>query len=232
LEAVLGRLSAEDAARYAAAAARALTDAMATITDPFSLGPLASGLDAVWPRLDAEGAAVAARALTDAMAKNAISLGLGPLAKGLHAVSARLSAEHAATECCILADSVLKDPNHLQTTTLTLRIASVRLTPDEAPARAFLAAAAFGESMAPSVPLCLLAPLVQLSQPLPSQFSTQQLVDLLKMPTCIGPVREIVLEQLGQRYKRTFADHWEFVNYAEKHLPGIDLKSPPHRVRP
>jgi hypothetical protein len=31
------------------------------------------------------------------------------------------------------------------------------------------------------------------------------------------------------RYNRHFADQWEFVEFAEKHLPDIDLKSPPKR---
>jgi hypothetical protein len=55
------------------------------------------------------------------------------------------------------------------------------------------------------------------------------MVDILKLPVCVGEARTVVLEMLGQRYHRTFADQWEFVDYAEKHLPEIDLKSPPKR---
>jgi hypothetical protein len=34
---------------------------------------------------------------------------------------------------------------------------------------------------------------------------------------------------LGNRYKQPFGDVWEFVEFAEMHLPDIDLKSPPKR---
>jgi hypothetical protein len=68
-------------------------------------------------------------------------------------------------------------------------------------------------------------------QPLPSRLSTQELVDLLKMPTCVGPARNVILQQLGQRYNRSFADLWEFVDYAHDHLPDIDLTSPPKRPK-
>jgi hypothetical protein len=74
-----------------------------------------------------------------------------------------------------------------------------------------------------------LAALVHVSQPLPSRFSTHELVDLLKMPACVGPFREVILTHRGQRYHRDFADLWEFVDYAHEHLPDIDLTTPPKR---
>jgi hypothetical protein len=46
---------------------------------------------------------------------------------------------------------------------------------------------------------------------LPCRLSTQELVELLKMPTCYGEVRKVVLKHLGNRYDRNFASHWEFV---------------------
>jgi hypothetical protein len=74
-----------------------------------------------------------------------------------------------------------------------------------------------------------MATLALAAQPLPSRLSTQELVDLLKMPTCVGPARDVILGHLGGRYHRSFADQWEFVEYAEKYLPDVDLKSPPKR---
>jgi hypothetical protein len=41
--------------------------------------------------------------------------------------------------------------------------------------------------------------------------------------------RWIVLDQLAKRYNRHFVDPWEFVEYAEKHLPDVDLQTPPKR---
>lgn len=65
--------------------------------------------------------------------------------------------------------------------------------------------------------------------PLPCRFTTQQLVDLLKMPTCVGDTRIVILGLLANRYKRPFADIWEFVEWAEKNEPGLDFTSPPKR---
>jgi hypothetical protein len=71
--------------------------------------------------------------------------------------------------------------------------------------------------------------LLEVSRPLPSRFSTQELVDLLKMPTCVGPAREVVLQQLALKCERDFANVWEFVDYAHEHLPDINLTTPPKR---
>jgi hypothetical protein len=62
-----------------------------------------------------------------------------------------------------------------------------------------------------------------------SRLSTQDLVDLLKMPTCFGQARQIVLKHLGNRYGRTFANHWEFVRYAKEQQPDLDFTTPPKR---
>ena len=76
--------------------------------------------------------------------------------------------------------------------------------------------------------LRMLAGLTQIGPP-PSRFSTQELVDLLKVLTCVGSAREVILQQLGQRYNHHLGDQWDFVDYAHEHLPDIDLKSPPKR---
>jgi hypothetical protein len=67
------------------------------------------------------------------------------------------------------------------------------------------------------------------AEPPPCRLSTQELVDLLKHPLFVGEPRRAVLNQLGNRYRRTFADQWEFVAYAKEHLPDIDLTTPPKR---
>jgi len=67
------------------------------------------------------------------------------------------------------------------------------------------------------------------AEPLTCRFITLQLVDVLKMPTSGGEVRTVFLEQLANRYKRPFADVWDFVEWAEKNEPGLDFTSPPRR---
>jgi hypothetical protein len=79
-------------------------------------------------------------------------------------------------------------------------------------------------------PACL--PLLQPAlEPLPCRLSTQQLVELLKHPLFLNQARRIVLDHLGNRYQRRFADVWEFVAWAQEHEPTLDLTTPPQRPR-
>jgi hypothetical protein len=57
-------------------------------------------------------------------------------------------------------------------------------------------------------------------------------VELLKHPMLVNQARRIVLDQLGQRYGRRFADLWEFVAWAREHEPNLDLTTLPQRPRP
>jgi hypothetical protein len=63
----------------------------------------------------------------------------------------------------------------------------------------------------------------------PGRFTPQQLTDMLKWPTCVGPAREVVLLSLGQRFGRRFADPCEFADWARQHRPDLNLGSPPER---
>jgi hypothetical protein len=67
------------------------------------------------------------------------------------------------------------------------------------------------------------------SEPLPCRLSTQDLVELLKMPTCFGKARQVVLKHLGNRYGRRFANHWEFVRFAKANRLDLDFTTPPKR---
>jgi hypothetical protein len=49
------------------------------------------------------------------------------------------------------------------------------------------------------------------------------------MPTCITPVRRVILAQLGNRYHRHFATHWDFVRYAQEQGLDLDFTTPPQR---
>jgi hypothetical protein len=90
-------------------------------------------------------------------------------------------------------------------------------------------ALAVGSASSPTT-LAGLAPLAQSLQPLPGRFTDQQLVDLLKMPTCRSAARQVIVEQLGRQCGRPFADQWEFIDWARERRPDLDLTSPP--VRP
>ena len=49
------------------------------------------------------------------------------------------------------------------------------------------------------------------------------------MPTYFGEARNVVLKHLGNRYGRSFANHWEFVHFAQEQHLDLDLTSPPKR---
>ena len=67
-------------------------------------------------------------------------------------------------------------------------------------------------------------------EPLPCSLSTDALVELLKQPTCTGAARRVILNQLENRYHRSFADHWEFVRFAQEQHLGLDFTSPPNHL--
>ncbi len=70
------------------------------------------------------------------------------------------------------------------------------------------------------------------AEPFPCRLTTQELVELLKMPTCFGHARRVVLDQLGNRYGRRFVNHWAFVRYAREHGLRLDLTTPARRTDP
>jgi hypothetical protein len=69
-------------------------------------------------------------------------------------------------------------------------------------------------------------------RPQPQPLPPQDLVELLKHPFCVGEARRAVLDALGFIYQHHFTDQWEFVEYAQKHQPQLDLLTPPKRQQP
>jgi tRNA A-37 threonylcarbamoyl transferase component Bud32 len=93
--------------------------------------------------------------------------------------------------------------------------------------RTLAVAAALG--MTSQNPLASIPLLPAAADPLPCRLSTQDLVDLLKMPTCVREVRRVILDQLGNRYRRRFDTHWDFVRYAQQQHLDLDFTTPPKR---
>ena len=63
----------------------------------------------------------------------------------------------------------------------------------------------------------------------PCRLTAQELVDLLKRPMCFGKARRVVLDHLGNLHGRRFANHWEFVRFAQENHLSLDLTTPPRR---
>jgi predicted Ser/Thr protein kinase len=68
--------------------------------------------------------------------------------------------------------------------------------------------------------------------PLPCRLSTEVLVDLLKMPTCFGDARRVVLDHLGNIHGQRFTNHWAFVRFAREKGLQLDFTTPPRRPDP
>jgi hypothetical protein len=176
--------------------------------------------------------AQAARALTQAMSKTTDPSALKELAEGLAAVAGRLEPEEAARHCAPAATTLTQamtkttDPyalNRLARKLAATLTAGARTLPVRA------TGLVGGVAISDRQPLLAPAALVLALEPPPCRLSTQQLVELLKHPLCVDQARRIVLEQLENRYRRPFADHWEFVRFATEQRLGLDFTTPPRR---
>jgi hypothetical protein len=105
-----------------------------------------------------------------------------------------------------------------------------RVSRTESRSRISAAIAALGTASAPGAAVALPALLVPALRPLPKGLPAQDLVELLKHPLCVGDSRRAVLDALGARFGRTFADQWDFVRFARRKRPDLDLDSPPRRM--
>jgi hypothetical protein len=166
------------------------------------------------------------------MTRTTDAIYLRSLARGVAAVAGRLEPEEAARHCTqaasVLTQVMTKTSYPVYLNYLVQGLA-VTLTAD---ARTLpVRAAGLVGGVAASDRQTLLAPaaLVLTLEPPPCRLTTQQLVDLLKHPLCVDQARRVVLEQLENRYRRPFANHWEFVRFATDQRLGLDFTTPPRR---
>jgi hypothetical protein len=154
------------------------------------------------------------------------------LAYGLAAVAARLEPKDAAPAAAALSQAMAKTTDRIAPSYWALRLAAVltRVDPAELSPGVAAVVAAIGPLPSSGHPAALPAILGRAVEPLACRFSTPELVELLKHPTCVGPARRMILDHLEYRYHQKFTDHWDFVAWAKKHLPGLDLTSPPKRL--
>jgi hypothetical protein len=192
---------------------------------------LAQALSQMATRLEPKDAAPAATTLIQFMKEMKDPIVLAWLAQGLSLLAARMEPDDTATVTALAATilvSRMKSDNDIATAHLQQGLSAVlcpaALTGNRSTAAASIVAfpAATGHAL-PSFTLLIAVA----ESPSPCPLSTQQLVELLKMPTCIGKIQRVVLDQLGNRYRCRFANVWEFVHYAEEHKLDLDLTSPP-----
>jgi hypothetical protein len=253
LGSVSAHLEAKETVAVAGQAATTLLQAMKDTKNPkypVELGALARGLTAVSAHLEPrEAAAVAGQAATTLLqamkgAKNPNAPGDAyaravPLAQGLSGVSAFMEADEAATAAVQAAVNLFSamaetsNPAYLQGMGQCLQVLLADNNSASERTCGIQRCAAVASVAGAGQPLTALPSLIPAAAPLPCRLSAQQLVELLKMPTCIGDARRVVLDHLGSRYKRTFVDAWEFVRFAkEQRLDDLDFTSPAARPEP
>jgi tRNA A-37 threonylcarbamoyl transferase component Bud32 len=232
LSAVAARLDPDKAARLCSQAAATLSQAIAKTTNPYDLGKLAQGLAAMGPLLSPKEAvrlsASAAAAITRAIAKTTTPDELGQLVQGLTHLAPYLGPREAwcATDTFIMVMDRTQPPTW---PAQGLRAVLIRVDQPDRFRRATTVGGLVASLAGTGQPLPAFPLLRPVLERLPCRFSTQQLVDLLKQPICVGQARRMILDQLENRYRRKFADHWDFVRFAEKQKLKLDLTSPPKR---
>jgi tRNA A-37 threonylcarbamoyl transferase component Bud32 len=225
----VARLGPKEAAETAAT----FIQAMAKPTNSYALHEFAESLSALASRMEpgeaARLCAQAADTLIRALAKTTDSDDLRELTQGLSAVAAGMGPRVAA-ETFIQAMARTSDPEGVSVLAPGLSAVLTRVDRPELSRRSAAVLAVAGPVAGTGRPLVAAATLGQALEPLPCRFSTQELVELLKQPTCIGPARRIILDQLANRYRRPFVDQWAFVRFAQEQNLGLDFTSPPQRL--
>jgi hypothetical protein len=207
LGAVSAQLKVEVARRFAAHAAELLAKRMAKVTN-----------SAEDPGREI-GAALASEEL-------------GWLAEALAVVSGRLGADEAAPVAEHLVEPMAKvtRPDNLCHLAEAFAAVSARLRADEARRLA----APFAKRLLKQVAVAThpgdLERLAKAAALMSAHLHEQDLVDILKVPLCVGRSRDAVLLQLGQRTNRQFKDLWDFIDWVRANDPDIDLNSPPRRL--
>ncbi len=209
---------------------------MGRTTDPVALGELARAVAALAPWMVPGEASATARPAVEAMRKTTDPESMGYLAGAVAALVPRMEPGEAGRQAPAAARRAAEamgnttNPAVLRLLAEPLAALIVKVEPEDTSRGISSLACAVGDSGTPPTLLAALAPLAEASRPLPGRFTDQQLVDLLKMPTCQQPAREVIVRQLGWQCNQHFDTMWDFVDWAKKNRPNLDLISPP--VRP
>jgi tRNA A-37 threonylcarbamoyl transferase component Bud32 len=224
-----GRMAPTEAARICGQAAKSLAEALGRATDAGTRSSMASALSKVSGRMDpTEAARVCGGAMRLSVQKRvAMAPAGGPwgdptlvpeLLRYLDPARAKALAREVVMGLVSKRDvdqlSLSKILDDTGTAEISRRAGLVAMTIGQAVSGQFAWAGALA------------------AEPFPCRLTTQELVDLLEMPTCFGPARRVVLDHLGNRYGRRFVNHWAFVRYAREQGLNLDFTTPPRRPNP
>jgi hypothetical protein len=230
LASVAARQDPKEAAATCAQAAAALTQAMNKTANPDWLRALAQGLALVASHLDAKGAKEVAETLTQAISKRTDPIGLQGLLLALAAVAAPLEPKEAK-EVAVTFTHAWSKTFHNGLGVLAQGLGTVFRgeSTDRRLQRFRSVTGSIGLATDPAALPLTLAVLARSLEPPTEPLPSQDLVEVLKHPLCVGAARRAVLDALGTRYQRAFTDQWDFVRFATEQQLGLDLSSPPKR---
>ncbi len=228
-------LEPDEARRQASKAARILmaADDQARVP-PDQWDLFGKSLAAVAPLLGPEDAsrtaALVVRDLQEQKNNSPLTIWDGQVA-ALAALAPRIGRSDAAEDAGLIVELMGKTnhPYALQPLPFALAAPLVQSAPRESDRRVRSLAAAIGNASGAFTLFTDLAPTDEAWQPLSGRLNEQQLVDLLKAPTCRREARQVIVARLGNQCGRPFADMWEFVEWAKENRPDLDLTSPPAR---
>jgi hypothetical protein len=238
LSAVAGRLDPKEAARVCAQAPEILIEFLVETHDYYRL---AIALSDVAARLEPQEAARVCGQVADLLS-HVDPIPYSFLAPSLSALAVHMKPEEAARICSLAAAKYFRSMAMGKLNEADLprwaRFSaashlSALLTASDSRGRTQRSSGvvtAIGLTTGPGHPLAGLVVLQTVMEPLPGRLSPKELVELLKLPTCIGQARQIVLDQMGNHYKRVFADQWVFVRYAKEEKLDLDFTTP-SRIR-
>src|SRR5262249_24299786 len=161
----------------------ALTAALARPTNSYAVRDLAAGLSALAPRLEPNDAA---DALVAALARTKNDSARRELVAGMSALAPRLERNDAARTADALLAGMARanDREHLRSWTGWL--AGSCVDPAGQSRRSAVVASSLGSLSGGGHPAVASAFLGPALEPLPSHLSTQELVEVLKHPLCVG----------------------------------------------
>ena len=216
----------------ALAATRAMLKAMGKRPGPWALEALGQALATLAPLLPPEEAerqkAETFRLIQAALGKASDDGHVYYLCKALEPLTSRTGPRRAVAGARALVGAMgrITSQHGLNQLARTLRMLAGP-PGTESRRRVLLVTSAVTSAYGSQVFPAGLAALGEASRPLPGRFSEQQLVDLLKLPTCQRAGRRVLVEQLGRQCGRRFTDVWDFVAWARMHRPDLNLTSPP-----
>ena len=229
-------LGPDEAKRQASKAARMLTAADDKARVPFEQWySFGESLASLAPLLGPEDASRAAGLIVRDLREqksNALTNYWDGQVKALAAMAPQLGRNEAEEEAKLVVELMGETniPYELKPLPGALAVLVVQTGSAEAGRRAGSLAGVVGDASSPATLFSGLAPTAEAWQPLSGRLTEQQLVDLLKTPTCRQEGCQVIVAQLGNQCGHPFAGLWDFVDYAHEHRPDLNLTSPP--VRP